>query len=281
MSLVDRLAGSDGLVLGAACDHRDALANQLRAQGIELGPGEIGDLKARIARAVAPLSTVLLTDAQAGYPAIRRLGGVPDGTALALALEADGYGDVARVETTTLAEDVSPAQAAALGAVACKLLLPFRVDRPEQADRQEGVAAAARTACEDAGVVLMLEPIVYPIAGEPLGTAEREDLVVAGAERLAGIGDALLKLQYPGSRSGCRRLTEALGPIPWVLLGGGAPSDELERQVAEACAAGARGFVVGRSLWSDAVMQDPAGQERALADGAVPRLERLIAAARG
>lgn len=277
---LDRLAGPDGRIYGTACDHRDALASQLRRDAVSLGSDGVAGLKARIVAALAPAASVILLDPGVGLPEVRRRNALPASTALALALEADGYGEIAKVGTTSLAGGFSPARAAELGASACKLLLPFRVDLAEQAARQEAVAAEARVACEAADLVLMLEPIVYSRPGQGLETEQFSELVLAGAERLAGLGSLLLKLQYPGSRAACGMLTASLGDVPWVLLGGGAAATVVEQQVADACGAGARGFVVGRSLWSDAIVEVPAEQERLLIERAVPRFLRLIDAAR-
>ena len=175
----------------------------------------------------------------------------------------------------------SPAAARRMGAAACKLLLPFRVDVPEQAEVQAAVAARCADACREAGTVLVLEPIVYRRPGEEIAPDRYAELVVAGAERLALVDPGLLKLQHPGSSDACRQLDAAVGTgTPWVLLGGGADEDTLLRQVEEACRAGASGFIVGRTIWSDALAVPAADRERVLRERAPQRLERLAAIAR-
>ncbi len=274
------LEAPDGVVVGAAADHRDSLRDELARRDLTLDDAAIGAIKARIAEVLASVATVLLLDVESGLPAAQALGLLERGLPVALPLEDQGYGDVARVAVTTLSPGFSPGRAAELGAAACKLLLPFRTDVADQAARQEDVAAGCAEACREAGLPLVLEPIVYRRSSEALGTAQFGELVVAGAERLARLDPGLLKLQYPGSRSACDRLHTAAGAQPWVLLGGGAEPETLERQVGEACAAGARGFIVGRTLWSDALVADPAERERRIATFVRPRLERLAAIAR-
>jgi tagatose 1,6-diphosphate aldolase len=74
---------------------------------------------------------------------------------------------------------------------------------------------------------------------------------------------------------------EACGPqTPWVLLGGGADQATLEGQIQEACAAGASGFVVGRTLWDGALVEDEAASQAYLRDTSRPYLERIGALAR-
>jgi tagatose 1,6-diphosphate aldolase len=275
---LDELAGPDGIVVGAAVDHRDSLRLALERKGLGApSVRELSALKLRIVRALAPASTLVLLDAETSAAQALAEGAIPGTVALGVPLEAQGYGDVDDVPRTSFLPGWSPAQAARLGASACKLLLPYRADRPEQAEAQDEVVRTAVAGCRAASVALILEPIVY---GSP--EPERfEELVVAGAERLAGLGPDVLKLQYPGSPDGCRALDRACGPrVPWVLLGGGADSDVLETQIADACAAGASGFVVGRTLWDNALLADEVASRAALEEGSVPLLERLAALAR-
>lgn len=278
---LDQLATPAGVIVGAAVDHRDSLQTALAKRGLELDAAGITALKLRIARALAPAASMLLLDAEFAAAQAIAAGALPGRTGLAVPLEGMGYGDVARLEVTAFLDGWSPAAARRLGAAGAKLLLPFRVDVPEQAARQEAVVREAVAGCRAAGLALILEPIVYRRDGEASAGGERfGELVVEGARRLAGLEPDVLKLQHPGSADGCRALDAACGPlVPWVLLGGGADADVLERQVAEACAAGASGFIVGRTLFDAALATDAAESERALAAVCRPLLERLGAVA--
>jgi tagatose 1,6-diphosphate aldolase len=266
---LDQLGGADGIVVGAAVDHRDSLRTAFAAKGLrEPDDAQLTDLKVRVARALAPAATVVLLDAEYGAAQALAAGALPGTTALAIPLEAQGYDDAS--PRTTFLPGWSAAQAARLGAAACKLLLPYRPGDEEQAAAQDEVVRTAVAACRDAGVALVLEPIV-PAPGD----------VVAGARRLAALEPDVLKVQYPGSAEACRELDEACGPsIPWVLLGGGADAAALEQRIVDACSAGASGFIVGRTLWEDALTADPDESQRALETVSLPRLERLAALAR-
>lgn len=262
---LDEIAGPDGVIVGAAVDHRDSLRAALAKKGLPRpGDAELSELKVRIAAALAPAATVVLLDAETSAAQALAAGALPGDVALGVPLEAQGYGD-ADVPVTTFLAGWSPAQAVRLGASACKLLLPYRLDDPEQVAAQDGVVRRAVAECRAAGVALILEPIAADLG-----------LVVEGARRLAALGPDVLKVQHPGSAEACRALDEACGPdVPWVLLGGGADAAALERQVAEACAAGASGFVVGRTLWDGALESiDRLDTESR------PLLERLGAVAR-
>lgn len=279
---VDRIAGAGGVVVGVAVDHRDAMTVALERRGLPAPTAaELTELKLRVARVLAPAASVILLDAEYAAAHALAAGAVPPSTALVVPLEAQGYGDDGDVRRTTFLPGWSAAKAAHLGAAGCKLLLPYRPDVEEQRRPQEDVVRAAVEGCRSAGVALVLEPIVYARAGERLEPERFGELVVHTAERLAPLGPEILKLQYPGSADGCRALDAACGPqVPWVLLGGGADAGALERQIADACAAGASGFIVGRTLFDPALVADARESEAALERESLPMLARFAAAAR-
>ncbi|HEY0387611.1 MAG TPA: hypothetical protein VGC71_04150 [Gaiellales bacterium] len=274
---LDQLSSPAGVIAGAAMDHRDSLQAVLAKRGLELDREGITALKVRVAAALAPAATMVLLDAEYAAAQALAAGAVPGDTGLAVPLEGMGYGDVSRLEVTEFLEGWSPAAGRRLGACAAKLLLPYRVDVPGQAARQEQVVRTAVADCRAAGLALILEPVVYRRDGEERAGGDRfAELVVAGAERLAALEPDILKLQYPGSLDHCEALDRACGPlIPWVLLGGGADAAVLEGQIEDACRAGASGFIVGRTLFDAALVADPTASQAALDEQCRPLLERL------
>jgi tagatose 1,6-diphosphate aldolase len=274
---LDEISTPAGVIAGAAVDHRDSLQAVLAKRGLQLDAGGITALKLRVARALGPAASVVLLDAEFAAAQALAAGALPGGTALAVPLEGMGYGDVATVQTTAFLDGWTPAKARRLGASAAKLLLPYRADVPDQVRRQRGVVERAVAGCREAGLVLVLEPIVYRREGEATAGGDRfEELVVQGATELAALEPDVLKLQYPGSAEGCRALDEACGRlIPWVLLGGGADAEVLAGQIEQACRAGASGFIVGRTLFDAALVEDGAESQRALEEVCRPLLERL------
>jgi sulfofructosephosphate aldolase len=82
-------------------------------------------------------------------------------------------------------------------------------------------------------------------------------------------------VQYPGSEQACRVLHEACGAVPWVLLGGGEDAATLERQVEDACRAGASGVIVGRTVWDAALLANGEESARQVTDTSRPILRRL------
>jgi tagatose 1,6-diphosphate aldolase len=269
-------------VVGAAVDHRDSMTVALQKRGLAAPtPEDLMALKLRVARALAPAASVILLDAEYAAAQALAIGAIPRDTALVVPLEAQGYGEGGDLRLTSFLPGWTPQKAAALGAAGCKLLLPYRPDLPEQHRRQDEVVGAAVEACQAAGVALVLEPIVYARDGEQLAEELFAELVIETASRLAPLGPEILKLQYPGSRTACEALDKACGrAVPWVLLGGGADTDDLARQIADACAAGASGFIAGRTLFDPALVADVADSEAALRERSLPMLARFAALAR-
>src|SRR5262249_52958590 len=138
----------------------------LAKRGLELDAAGITRLKLRVAAALAPAATMVLLDAEYSAAQALAAGVVPGRTGVAVPLEGMGYGDVGRLEATTFLEGWTRAKARTLGADGAKLLLPFRVDVPEQAERQQAVVREAVAGCRAAGLALILEPIVYRRDGE-------------------------------------------------------------------------------------------------------------------
>jgi tagatose 1,6-diphosphate aldolase len=262
---LDMLSDARGIFALAAIDHRDSLGVAFEAAGFATpSPERIADLKATIARALAPHATGLLIDVELGAPGIAQ--GAPGPCGIVVPLEAQGYEDVSAGRVTTFLPGFSPALARTLGASACKLLLPYRPDHEASAARQDEVVRQAVADCHAEGLPLILEPILYALAEEAPGAFATAfpSLVVAAAKRLQPLGPDVLKVQFPRDDSGdeaawCTQLDTACGPTPWVLLGGGGAPEVFARDLRIACRAGASGFIAGRTLWTGVIGDDDAG----------------------
>lgn len=272
-----RLAGPRGAVVGLAIDHRESLRDLYRARGATVPPDrELAALKARLVRVLAPLASVVLLDLELGRDALRL---VPPAVALVMPLEAPGHEPLGEARLTRLLADFSPADAARLGADACKLLVHYRPDVDEAARRQDELVTHALADCHAVGLPLVVEPIVYRLAEEDEAAFRPRfaDLVIETARRLAALGVDILKLQFPESAdaAACAELDAACGAVPWTLLGGGGDPEGFDVQLRVACAAGASGFVVGRTVWDAALDRDPAESERRAVGVCAPLLRRF------
>jgi sulfofructosephosphate aldolase len=256
--MIERIASPSGIVCGLALDHRDSLRVAARRHGYPEDATSLRALKVELVRGLARLASVVLLDVELGLDAFTELEGKP----LVVPLEAQGYESLGEGRITTLLGDVDPARAAVLGAVGCKLLLPYRPDLADASRRQEEMVARVVAECRAAGVLSIIEPIVYGEVPE-LGAAVAET-----ARRLARLGPDVLKLQFPGSARLCETLTRACGAVQWVLLGGGTDEETFLAQLRDAMRGGARGYIVGRTAWDSALVDDDGEQRRAISERA-------------
>ena len=152
--------------------------------------------------------------------------------------------------------------------------------RADQEDLDGYTAGMVRSALEDcrrADLLCVIELMTYRLDDEcPEDFAARkEDLVVDGAVFLQECGSKVLKLEYPGSASGCRRITDAID-VPWAVLLAGVDHEAFCGQLRDAMDGGADGFIAGRSLWKEAVGLPVAERRRFLDGVARRRLDDLL-----
>jgi tagatose-1,6-bisphosphate aldolase len=270
-----------GVFALVAIDHRDSLQVAFEGRGLTpLDGPAIAAFKAEVIAALTPSATGVLLDAEHGAQALAD--GAASTLSVVMPLEAQGYGDAAKGRTSSFLPNWGPEHALHAGADACKLLLPFRADHAESTAAQSAVVEQAVAGCHAAGLPLILEPIVYRLPDESESEfAERfPALVLAGVEVLRELGPDVLKVQFPVAPHGddvewCRRIDAACGDIPWVLLGGGADVETFRRQVDVVCAAGASGYIVGRTAWTGAVTEDAAARSQWLIEVGAPQLAAI------
>ena len=280
-----RLGGPRGVIAGIAIDHRDSLLVMLERRGLSLDSAELQSLKLVLARVLAPLASAIMLDDEYGHAALVE-GAVPPWVGLIMPLEAQGYEAMGDGRTTTLLDGFSPTEALRYGADACKLLVPYRADDEGSAVRQDAVVTSTIAACHDAGLPLVVEPVVYRWSSEsPATYADAYTGLVTGAvARLQPLGIDLFKLPFPvrdlassgeaAALDACRALAEACRDTPWVLLGGGEDPDTFVDQIRLAGSAGAAGFLAGRGLWGPALAGDPNEVERLASTVCRPSFER-------
>ena len=281
-----RLANARGVVAGIALDHRDSFRSWLARAGIGVGSDEdLRAIKATLTRVLAPAATAVMLDVELGGLALDS-GAVPETTGLIMPLEAQGYDAGGDDRLTTLMGDFTPADAARLGADACKLLVPYRPDVAATADRQDHVIAEAVAACRQAGLLLVVEPVVYRRStdAEEDFRAAYAGWVVEAVRRIRELGPDLLKLPFPAApgsaarpdeaASACEAVDSAARGMPWVLLGAGADAATFVEQLRVAGAAGASGFLAGRGIWGAALDPDPEVVEQRASTISLPLLQQ-------
>jgi len=263
-----------GAVCALALDHRDAMRNAFKRAGVaEISEQTMLDVKARIIDALAASASAMLLDA----PAFARCR--PANIGVLVPLEAQGQEPLAGGRLNRLLDDFGPQDAAALGANGCKLLLYYRPDHPQTAEKQRELVAEVAANCHRHGLPLVVEPLVYRLQEEDEHAYARgfAELVISATRELADSGADLLKLQFPGDARACERVSEAASPLPWTLLGGNdVDGDGFADQLRVACVAGAVGFIAGRAIWGGALAREASDQGAWLREQARPLLERLV-----
>lgn len=263
-----------------AIDHRDSLRRFISPHDpSSVTRADVVGLKRALIRAVSPLATGVMLEPEFSIPEL-----VPElapGVGFFAALEAQGYLDDPGSTITTILPGWSVVAARQSGADCAKLLVPFHPER-STAEAQVAVAADVVAECRRVGIPIVLEPLFFDL-DDP---ADRFRVVLATAERFAGLGPDLLKLPFPidpGSAAStaeriaaCRQVTERCSQ-PWAILSGGGSFESFESQVRDALAGGASGFMVGRALWAEAAHSNGADRERAMSEEVLPRWSRLAA----
>jgi tagatose 1,6-diphosphate aldolase len=179
---------------------------------------------------------------------------------------------------TDLLPDVGALGVRRLGGTGAKLLVRLRADR-EDADGANGrVIRAVADDCAASHLLLVVEVLVERLddESEPSFGARRSDLIREGAQLAEACGARYLKLEYPGDGAACAALTSSLG-VPWALLSAGVDHDTFVAQLREALAAGAAGFIAGRSIWKESVTMDAESRRAFLGGEARRRLAELLA----
>jgi sulfofructosephosphate aldolase len=277
---LDAIARPSGGFAMVAMDQRESL----RTMFADAGAGRPGDhemvaFKTAVAHALGPLASGFLIDRTFGFDQIRD-GMLPASCGLILAADALRQEPGQPVEETSIDKVVVAPGFDLTGVQAIKLLLLWRRD----AHRERRVALARRfiALAAERGVLSVLEPVVRATPEErSTGGWDEDRAIVEAARELSPLGPSLYKAQVPrrgkGTSRELRRACEALGSAmtgPWVVLSQGVERGDFATAVQAACQGGASGFLAGRALWSDVVGHPDVA--RALAEVAVPRLERLV-----
>ena len=261
-----------------AADHGQPLVDMLDGLGVSSAPEEQRAFKSDLVDTVGREASAVLLDPDVSMPDIVDHGVVPRDVGLIVRIEADGHDEQDGLRRSGLIPGLGAAGARAQGATAAKVMAFLRADREDLDGYTAGMVRAALDDCRRADLLCVIELMTYRLDDESPEefAACKEDLVVDGAVFLQECGTKVLKLEYPGSESGCRRVTDAID-VPWAVLSAGVDHAAFCDQLRASMAGGADGFIAGRSLWKEAVGR-PAAERREFLDGvARRRMEDLLA----
>ena len=271
-----------------AMDQRNTLRRMFTAVGLDASDDDLRTAKADVARVLTPAASGLLSDPTYGVPAITAAKALAPDCGLLIAAEPSERRSY-HGEPRTHRDPALDAQwVLDQGGDALKFFLQLRADRPAPAPGEPDLVAEALAVCaeiirdcRDQGVPAVIENLVYARPGEDLRGQAREDAIIEAARALDDLDIDLLKLEYPGSPEGCRRLAAVLRR-PWAVLSAGVPFDQFTDIIRIAAdEGGASGFIAGRSVWREVVSLTGQQREEFLTSVARPRLDRLVEVAAG
>jgi tagatose-1,6-bisphosphate aldolase len=280
---LDDIATDGHLFSIIAMDQRNTLRRMFTAVGLEASDEDLRTAKADVARVLTPAATGLLSDPTYGVPAIAEANALAPGCGLLIAAEPSERRTFQGEPRTHRDPALNAQWLLGQGGDAYKFFVQLRADRPAPAPGEPDLVGETIAVCEEiirdcraAGVPVVIENLVYERPGEDLRGQAREDAIIESARALNDLDIDLLKLEYPGSPEGCRRLATILDR-PWAVLSAGVPFDQFTEIIQIAAQdGGASGFIAGRSVWREVVSLTGRERQEFLTSVALPRLERLI-----
>jgi tagatose 1,6-diphosphate aldolase len=305
-----RLADADGHFRMVALDQRppmfEAIAQARKIPKDQVVYADVTAAKRLLVQALAPHCSSMLFDPNFAVPAAIDL--LPARCGLIMTLEEHRVEETAGGRKSRAIDNWSVGKIRAMGGDAVKVLAWYRPDaEPAINAHQKNFVREIGEECRRHDIPYVLELLVYPFLGSAGHTADYVEspgklpsLVIDSVREFARpeYGVDLLKLESPLAanslppRDGgaaartAQQEFDAVGEIcaqhgiPWVLLSGGADRDKFERVLDYAYAAGAGGFLAGRTIWLNAVrahFPDTKAVAQALQQDGVQILDSLSA----
>lgn len=278
-----RLADVDGHFRMVALDQRPPMFEAIaQAKGItreQVAYADVTAAKRLLVEALAPHCSSMLFDPNFAVPAAIDL--LPARCGLIMTLEEHRVEETKGGRKSRAIDNWNVDKIRAMGGDAVKVLAWYRPDAdPAINEHQKAFVREIGEDCARNDIPYVLELLVYPFLGSANHTADYVEspgklpaLVIDSVREFAKpeYGVDLLKLESPlaanslpprdggAAAMAAQREFDAIGDIcrdshiPWVLLSGGAAPDKFERVLDHAYAAGAGGFLAGRTIWLNAV----------------------------
>ncbi len=267
---MQRIANANGTLTMLALDQNNSIIKMAKTALARVGEqreptyAEIVQAKLHMTQILGKKASAILLDAT--YGAWQAIAGFkfPPQAGLIVRLErsgaettADGSGKLQAIE-----DGWSVAQIKRMGAQAVKLLVFYEPTHIESVERQRALVEQVAAECDRHDIVLLLETLSYPLAGEDKDSVSYLDrkaiTVIDSARHLSALCD-VYKAEFPGTlgRESEAQLAANLGALdeasrrPWVLLSAGVDFPAYEKQVAMAVEHGASGVLGGRAFWKE------------------------------
>lgn len=280
-----RLADADGHFTMVALDQRPPIA-QLVAQRRGIAPADVGfddmvAVKRLLVETLGGHASAMLLDPNFAFPAA--LDRLPAHTGLVVTLEDHRFRDTPGGRLSHSIADWSVEKIKRAGGDGVKVLAWYRPDAaPDVAAHQRDYVRRIGDECRRWDIPYVLELLVYPFAGRDGAGPDyvespdkRPALVLDSVREFARpeYGVDLFKLESPlpgatlpardggAAQQAAQAGFDAMGAIcreagiPWVMLSAGVTGPQFVHVMRYAYAAGAQGFLAGRAIWWQALLQ--------------------------
>ena len=277
---LQQISSKRGTITALALDHRQ---NLRKANPAFVDDAELSRFKLDVTKSLAHRATAVLLDPEVSAAQAIAQRSSPGSVGLVVAVESTGYTGDATARHAQIIPGWSVEKAKRMGASAIKLLVYYHPNSPT-AKETENFTAKIAEECARHDLVLMLEPLSYPLdENKQLSSEEKRYVVVETAKRLTPLNVDILKAEFPLDATdmdeakwldACKEISSA-SIVPWILLSAAVEYDVFLRQVTVACNAGASGIAVGRAVWKEAVTMTGDERMKFLRATAKYRLSRL------
>jgi len=278
------ISNSEGIFSIVAMDQRNTLKKMFTAVGVTATDEDMFTAKIAVASALSKAASGILLDPTWGVPAVNENDVLPTTCGLLVAAENPDRGNFNGEPRPTKMIGQDAAWVKSMGGQAVKVLVsmhpgrPMKAGEPDLTSETVELVRAIVADCKAQGIPSVIENLIYALPNaEPLTDEQKENLIVESAILLNETKPDLLKLEFPMSERGCKRLADSL-TVPWAVLSAGVAFDQFKKVITISCdAGGASGFIAGRSIWKEAIGMNKADQEKFLNSTAIARLEELNA----
>jgi tagatose 1,6-diphosphate aldolase len=290
---LQQIASPDGIFTMCAMDHRGSLQSMID----EEKPGEVSyremvERKLELCSALAEHASAILLDPIYGAAQCINHNVLPSSTGLLVSIEATGYTGGKENRLTELLAGWSVEKIKRMGASAVKILVYYRPDLKELADKQLDTVGTVARDCIQHDIPFLVEPKSYPVGNENSNpqefAARKEQIVIETAKDITAFPIDVLKAEFPADHNYknynrdrselvelCRQL-DSSSRVPWVILSAGVDYEVFCQEVEIACEAGASGFLGGRAIWQEAMdIEDKQERAKYLSTVGADRLKRL------